>query len=728
MKQILLSLFLALSGLLSAQNFWSVNAKFALSDLRPGLNNPELISPSLQAKYALQYRKGDYYISAIAKVEEPFQEEALLAMGVEINARFEAIRSLQIPLSALSRLPKAPGLIFIDMGASEEALVQEAIKDVYADSAKAGLGLPSGSSGKGVIVAVIDWGFDFTHPNFYDDSLQRLRIVRVWDQNQVTGSPPASYSYGSEYDTEAEILAAGHDDPYTFGLGSHGTHTTGIAAGAGAGTIFQGLAHDADIIMIPYLRGAASLLDALNYVKDYAASVNKPFVFNMSTGSHLGPHDGSDLKNQAISQTLGVGKVFVGSAGNNGSSPFHLSHQFSQNEWISTEAASPFALSAEAWGQAIPIWGPPNQDFDLAFSLVNGMGDTIWTSPVYSSSQVPAVDTVLIIQGDSLHYRLQGLHRDPTNQKGNMRLEVRNLSAHRLALHLRAPTGRLDLWHVVQLPLRYTNWGLALNSRNRSQWIDGDTDYGLGEPSGVGPDVITVGAYRAEERFSNGLTRFGTLASFTSFGPTVDGRVKPDITAPGVGVASSVSSYDPDQNGRYSPVNFAGRTYHFASFSGTSMSGPVVCGTVALMLEINPLLTAVEIKSILRQSARQDDKTGPIPSSGHLRWGWGKLDAWAAVNEAFNRVSLQNYSSAQALQVYPNPAKESLQFRWSESKEIALRVYRSNGQQMQNILLSSSGEDIYQLELHSWEPGLYLLELIDQEHKIIGRSRLVVKP
>src|SRR5690606_28301109 len=150
------------------------------------------------------------------------------------------------------------------------------------------------------IIAVIDWGFDYTHPTFYDSTLTDLRLVRAWDQNKLSGPAPEGFSFGTEYKGKDELLAAGDDTLYVFGPGSHGTHVAGIAGGTGGGSVHVGAAPEAELIFISLRRDAPSFTDALQYVTNYAESVNKPYVINMSFGSHLGPHDGSYLKNVAI--------------------------------------------------------------------------------------------------------------------------------------------------------------------------------------------------------------------------------------------------------------------------------------------------------------------------------------------------------------------------------------------------------------------------------------------
>jgi len=69
----------------------------------------------------------------------------------------------------------------------------------------------------------------------------------------------------------------------------------------------------------------------------------------------------------------------------------------------------------------------------------------------------------------------------------------------------------------------------------------------------------------------------------------------------------------------------------YVRFGGTSGSAPIVVGAIALMLEVNPTLTAAEVKQILRDTAIADEFTSAVPND---QWGYGKLDIIAAVEAA----------------------------------------------------------------------------------------------
>jgi subtilisin family serine protease len=191
--------------------------------------------------------------------------------------------------------------------------------------------------------------------------------------------------------------------------------------------------------------------------------------------------------------------------------------------------------------------------------------------------------------------------------------------------------------------------------------VAGNKQNGVSEPS-VTSSVISVAAYGSEYYTAGGSQVGGAIASFSSIGPRYDGVLKPEIAAPGVSVASSISSYTDNSFSQVASVAFNGRTYPFAKFSGTSMAAPMVTGIVALILEANPYLSAAQIKDIIIQTSREDTHTGVIPTNGSPQWGWGKVNAYAAVKLALVTVGTEEVEQEMHWSVYPNPVLKDLRF------------------------------------------------------------------
>jgi hypothetical protein len=157
-----------------------------------------------------------------------------------------------------------------------------------------------------------------------------------------------------------------------------------------------------------------------------------------------------------------------------------------------------------------------------------------------------------------------------------------------------------------------------------------------------------------------GTTVGGAPASFTSIGPLHNETMKPDIAAPGVNVASSISSYTDAAYTAISSITFNNKTYDFARLSGTSMATPCVAGIVSLILDANPNLSSQQVKNIIKTTARLDNYTGNITAPGDTKWGMGKINAYAAVRLALNTLSLDEHANQTPFVLYPNPTSNFL--------------------------------------------------------------------
>ncbi len=704
------------SGFLFGQDGAALNptARVFMNTYRLIQNDHEAMK-QLAIDYDLVRINGAYHVGVLALVEEDAVNQSGLAqLGIRNDSRAGNVWTFRVPVNRFEDFMMVEGIRYIEVGEPVSPSLVRAVPSARVDSVHAGLGsLSRAYTGKGVVVAIIDWGFDYTHPMFYDTTITQLRIARAWDQNKLSGPPPAGYSFGTEYIGEQQLLAIQSDTHYVFGYSSHGTHVGGIAGGAGAGTEHIGVAFESELLFVSLRRDAPSLIDAFTWVADYAQSVGKPFVINMSFGSHLGPHDGSDLKNKGIDQLHGPGRIFVGSAGNNGgsNSRFHLDKDFSASPGDTLKTVVHFASQPDQFGQTLSMWGSEYSDFSVALRLVNAADSTIFETPFYHSQQEPFLIDTMLIGNDSLIIRIQSASQLLLNNKPNIRLEVKRTGSLKVVLLATSQNSHLHIWNNVRMNNRYTNWGVTLGN-NYPGAVMGNAEYGLGEPAGVGKSVITVASYIAEIIHNNNVL-LGQISGFSSEGPTVDYRTKPDIASVGQNVVSSVNSFDITQTNFQTTVEHNGRTYGFVPFSGTSMSGPMVTGIVALMLQANPDLSAVQAKEILKQTARLDNHTGQIDSTGHLKWGWGKANALAAVIAAELMVGAPNATIQRNLDIklYPNPANHSvtIQSELQQHDMTLIAIYDMNGRIVYESNISQN--PTYVINTSNMEPGMYMVML-----------------
>jgi hypothetical protein len=190
---------------------------------------------------------------------------------------------------------------------------------------------------------------------------------------------------------------------------------------------------------------------------------------------------------------------------------------------------------------------------------------------------------------------------------------------------------------------RYNFW-IYSNTVNATGNAPGFTNsYLVGSP-GTSQRAVTVGAFvtRTSWQSVDGSTYsfgsaqevVGDIAAFSSVGPTRDGRVKPEIAAPGRVVVSSRSSDAQVATALTVPGGF-----HFAQ-QGTSMASPIAAGAIALLLQRAPGLTPEQVKQIIQSTSIRDSftqnsyVTGDAPVIPNMTWGYGKLNVEAALEAA----------------------------------------------------------------------------------------------
>lgn len=658
-------------------------------------------------------------IRFVAKVNTDFDPNSVARVGGVIGSTVGDVMTLELTASQARELKNTTGLLYLQRAHSITPNLKRVNTDLRADSVTSGTGLTAAYTGKNVIIGVTDWGFDYTHPMFYDTALQKTRIVAAWDQFKKSGPAPAGYTYGTVYQGESELLAAQSDTANIYQRSYHGTHVAGIAGGGGAGTEHRGVAFESEFIFATFLVDEASVIDAFVWMRDEAEKRNKRLVINMSWGLYnLGPLDGSSLVSQAIDQLSSEGVVFVTSGGNNGDVDFHIKKTFNQDT-VRSHIGFWRGTNPNLYGQRITTWGEESQDFELGIEVYDAAKNRLVSSPLYYTSGIYFKDTFLTVASDTIYYIVEVEKNHPLNNKPTISLRVKNdhQSLH-TALVSTAKSGTVHYYNVTELTIGVGNWGMPLTAWKLG-WIAGDNKYGLGEPAST-RSVITVAAHQSEIRIDGAVRGGGFIADFSSIGPTIDERMKPDISAPGVSVMSSVSSFTDAVFSIDESVMFEGKIYPFSRSSGTSMSSPATAGVVALMLEANPFLQATDVKEVLQSTARQDARTGSIPSEGSTQWGMGKVDAYAAVKLSEQKALgvSEVYKEHQEGVAFPNPAQNILYLKSNVLLEV--NIYSMDGL----LLLTGEISDKLGLDMSELPFGVYILKCIDLT---IAPQRVVIQ-
>jgi len=178
-------------------------------------------------------------------------------------------------------------------------------------------------------------------------------------------------------------------------------------------------------------------------------------------------------------------------------------------------------------------------------------------------------------------------------------------------------------------------------------YAGGNTQSTVGIP-GTATHAITVGSFMhrwrwygsddSEHRLPTSENRSGNISLFSSEGPRRDGTqeaYKPEIAAPGQNMISSLSQ----DASSPSALTISGGMHVIKK--GTSMSAPVVAGSISLFLQEDPSLTPTQIKDLITQTADSDGFTGTTPNT---EWGYGRFDALEAMTQLVNSSGSATYS------------------------------------------------------------------------------------
>jgi len=583
------------------------------------------------------------------------------------------IATIKIPVSAIINFSESNKINRIENPGRKYTAMNDSMRStVNANQVQAGVSpLPQSYDGTGVILGIIDTGVDLTHPDLLD-SAGNTRVLHLWDQRlAVAPNTPPAYGYGQEWNnTQIDAgLAIASNDVQGFG---HGTHVTGITAGDGsANGKNKGVAPGADIIEVAFDFNNITdptYVDAVDYIFTKAQATGKPCVINASLGDYYGSHDGYDLQSQMIKTLLNQqnGRAMVAAAGNAGTLPFHLGYNVTTDTsftWIKHNPAFP-TLFFQIWGDT--------SDFDnINYSI--GADVNVTTSSfrgnlsfrnIFYNLGVFKQDTLFSNSGN----RLAIIQSFGSIQGPAYSLEI-NIIPDSATYQWRLMTtgsGRLDMWKF------YDGAGGPgfINTGLPSAAILPEIIY-YKLPDSLSTivsgfqcldNVITVGNYGnrnsyvtlAGTTYTDASVTPGQIALNSSWGPTRDGRIKPDISAPGGIMLSSgqlsLLAIWAGQPGNAPKIAEGG--FHFRD-GGTSSSSPVVAGIAALYLQRNPTATALQVRDAIVNCAVQDSFTGTnLPN---IIWGHGKVDALNTLTNcnltSINDIS-QNFNS---LFIYPNP-------------------------------------------------------------------------
>lgn len=434
-----------------------------------------------------------------------------------------------------------------------------------------------------VVFGIIDFGFDFTHEDFIDNG--KTRIEKIWVQ---TGryTEKNKFGYGKYISADQLNEALKDDFPFKkigyhpgasdlFGTGTHATHVLGIACSNGK-VASKGFASNSPIIAVDmgsnYVNGSnlslgdsVKLVEGLDFILTEAE--NRPVVINMSLGGHGDAHIGKTLVEQAIDNILMTrkGTAIVQSTGNYHQARAHTYGNIKEDEVIKIpwlfKKRDTTPNEMEIWYEGTDV---------MSVKIIDDTGKILLQSTPFKDEIISTDDDDEV--GICLHRK-----NEPNTGKNQINILINGKQASKF-------------WTIALIGEKITNGNyhcyIERDDKGQSIFLPKIVQQTHTTNSICNSKYsIVVGAY-------NQLEKDRSILSFSSSGPTVDGRMKPEVLAPGYKIKSSCSASSRDSKA----------SHKLTSKSGSSMASPYVASLIVKILEKEPYLNIIQIRKKLFHS------------------------------------------------------------------------------------------------------------------------------
>ena len=516
---------------------------------------------------------------------------------------------MSVPASQIASLEKVPGVKRVSIAREYLPNLAYSVPLIKADQVWSMIDGTTGYTGKGVTVAVIDTGIDYTHMMFGttgNPALYANNDPTVIENGSfptfkvVGGIDLAGTNYNASNRTDPAVYTP-MPDPDPLDENGHGTHVASTVAGLNAGW-GTGVAPDVELVAIKIFgaNGSTNLvIDGIERAMDPNADgfINdKVDIANLSVGSAWGVADPDDPEMQAVENASAAGVFMAISAGNEGDNTYITGAPSVSDSAISV-ASTNTGQSALPWVSFSNLTGDPMKVHYLP--TTNLVNSRIGTELVWAGS--------VMVNNDPRFCNLDDLS-SPNAFQGKVALIQRGICTFETKLNNAQAAGAV--FALVYNHLAGDRMSMAVGEATlASGFITSDEGVLLKD---LAPVPVLVGT-PADAEYIPSLSAVDTISDFSSRGPRgYDSKLKPEISAPGGGIFAAM----------------IGSGNKGIAMSGTSMAAPHIAGVAALIKEAHPNWSVQEIKAALMNTA--------APFAPNLvdlsRQGSGRVDALAAVS------------------------------------------------------------------------------------------------